>query len=499
MSLLLLFATGVNGAGASVIGAPVSAASAGHGVAGSSATTIAAPTSTGTAKVVTFGSAANTIPGAVSAASALIGETGTSSGTAAAFVQAATALQGEVGSAADTIAAFTSTATGTYTAGNVTGTAADTIAAFTSIGQAVVPDQGSATDQIQPFTSGASGKHGEAGSSARTIANFVNTVVAGTGETGSAAQSIDIFTQTSSALHGETGSIVYVLPITSTGVGAQVVVGSSAVTLPITSTASAFQLSGAVGAQTIDPFISVGSAVQSAIGHITDYETITGQGLGAVGVSGFGASTYANAAQSVYGAVVVIGYAANVIEAFDPGYALHGVTVLPAAQTIPNFTLAGFLTQGSSLRPGPYRNLYASVCRVCTDTIADLRGVSHQLQFRHYQALTGNVNWPEADVLGIGYFETKFDMDGRLDASVAFAVSTYQDKNLFRHAQIIDTLLAKLVPGQTELPLVHATGGQKIGYMRVAGLVHVMPIERAETRAVQYIVAKFRTSAAYDI
>lgn len=99
--------------------------------------------------------------------------------------------------------------------------------------------------------------------------------------------------------------------------------------------------------------------------------------------------------------------------------------------------------------------------------------------FRQHQ------DFPDGDLAALNGFT--WVVDGKIiQVLCSFGISTLNDPNLFRHAELIDSLATSLMPEET-LSLIHPDTGDTLGWMVVQNGTTIQPIEKTDTRAFQFI------------
>lgn len=144
-----------------------------------------------------------------------------------------------------------------------------------------------------------------------------------------------------------------------------------------------------------------------------------------------------------------------------------------------------------------YLNLWKSTVRVLTDTITDLLPISPGLVFMNMDAHAEIAEWPNQDIVGLAMFGIEFD-EHMVVVNFAVGVSTYEDPQLLRHVTIMDALVDKFKPGVTHVVL-DAAAGTPVGWARTTNGTIVKPMERTESRPLQFIVATLATGLSYRL
>lgn len=139
-------------------------------------------------------------------------------------------------------------------------------------------------------------------------------------------------------------------------------------------------------------------------------------------------------------------------------------------------------------------NYHASLIKFCQDQIAlaSTSGISTDLAFINLDAQANITELPATDLLGLAAFAVDADR-GTDVVHVAFGVLMYQDTNMFRHMALVDQIFRRLT-NDTPLDLYRSTDSEKIGWMVTLVGTSVLPVTRAETRALQYLQASFAAS-----
>lgn len=133
-----------------------------------------------------------------------------------------------------------------------------------------------------------------------------------------------------------------------------------------------------------------------------------------------------------------------------------------------------------------YRDSRASLIRFCRDFAEEMKAKSINLEVIDFDTAGEPQMWPKSDVIGIGEFTFTLD-DGNIEVEVAIAVSTVEDKNNFRLADIMNHLVNKLIPGM-RVKLLNASSGQTRGFLVVTNGTQVAPPFPTKTRTVQPIM-----------
>lgn len=133
-----------------------------------------------------------------------------------------------------------------------------------------------------------------------------------------------------------------------------------------------------------------------------------------------------------------------------------------------------------------YRDTHASILRFCSDFAQEMKTWGYDLQVENLDAFGSPKEWPQKDVIGPQEFHFAID-EHTISMSVALVVSTIDDSQNFRQADILNHCLNHLLPGKV-LDLYDAKSGAKRGLMVVANGSEIAPPLEAETRTMQPIM-----------
>lgn len=133
-----------------------------------------------------------------------------------------------------------------------------------------------------------------------------------------------------------------------------------------------------------------------------------------------------------------------------------------------------------------YRDSRASMIRFCRDFVNEASGLGIQMEVMDFDVAGEPQTWPKKDVIGIGEFTMTLD-DGVIEVEVAIGLSTVEDTNNFRLADLTNMLLNKLVPGM-RLKLLNASSGQTRGFLVVANGTRVAAPFPSTTRTIQPVL-----------
>lgn len=134
-------------------------------------------------------------------------------------------------------------------------------------------------------------------------------------------------------------------------------------------------------------------------------------------------------------------------------------------------------------------NNYGSVVKFITDFMEDIRlsEISPDIQFRD---LDGHAE--DAVLENVDFIFLK-DFSGNLETHFQYwtfliGVSTFEDQNMFRHRQIMNLLIDRLIPGTT-IPLYDNKDLTKLkGSLVVKEDLTLNPFSKYNTRAVQFLL-----------
>ena len=148
---------------------------------------------------------------------------------------------------------------------------------------------------------------------------------------------------------------------------------------------------------------------------------------------------------------------------------------------------------------GHLNNVHSSILLLAQNTINQIKsqGISPNLEFIDLLAHSVIDEWPPVDLLGLGSFSLEIPDVSNVIVTVGFAVSTFNDPNLFRHQEIMNVLFDKVIP-MTSHDVIDATSGNVVGSMTVQGGTQLAQMERTENRPLQFELATFATSLTYS-
>ena len=134
-----------------------------------------------------------------------------------------------------------------------------------------------------------------------------------------------------------------------------------------------------------------------------------------------------------------------------------------------------------------YWDVLASVWRFCNEFIEEMKGegLSSDLAFINWDAHADIHELPATDLIGPATFA--MDVDDRVHSvSCAVGLSTFNDKNMFRHAQIIASLYEALQP-EKKLDVYDYSEGTVTSWMVLRNGTAVLPTTRSEVRPFQFV------------
>ena len=94
---------------------------------------------------------------------------------------------------------------------------------------------------------------------------------------------------------------------------------------------------------------------------------------------------------------------------------------------------------------------------------------------------------PQNDLIGLSGFAIT-DLEKHHEIFFGVMVASYNDQNLFRMVDYVDTFYRRLLTGK-QFNVFHPTSGVKIGVASMERGTAVAPVTRTETRAAQAITA----------
>lgn len=133
-----------------------------------------------------------------------------------------------------------------------------------------------------------------------------------------------------------------------------------------------------------------------------------------------------------------------------------------------------------------YRDSRASVIRFCRDFADEMLGRGIEMDVVDFDTAGEPQTWPKKDVIGIGEFTFTLD-DGNIEVDVAIGLSTVEDTNNFRLADLTNMLVNKLIPGM-RVKLLNASNGQTRGFLVVTNGTRVAAPLPTTTRSIQPIM-----------
>lgn len=144
-----------------------------------------------------------------------------------------------------------------------------------------------------------------------------------------------------------------------------------------------------------------------------------------------------------------------------------------------------------------YRNLHTSLMRFCVDMAQ--QWTENTPTFLNFDASGDEHQLPKADVIGI--LGLSLDLDDHLfTGTVQLGYSTWDDTNLFRLVERVDTLLELLKPSN-KLPIYDSTnsGDTLKGWVVVENGTRVLPVVRGVTRPIQFIAVRFASTSTFTL
>jgi len=133
-----------------------------------------------------------------------------------------------------------------------------------------------------------------------------------------------------------------------------------------------------------------------------------------------------------------------------------------------------------------YRDSRASLIRFCRDFADEMVGRGIEMDVIDFDTAGEPQTWSKKDVIGIGEFTFTLN-DGNIEIDVALGLSTVEDTNNFRLADLTNMLVNKLVPGM-RIKLLNASSGQTRGFLAITNGTRVAAPFPSTTRTVQPIM-----------
>lgn len=132
------------------------------------------------------------------------------------------------------------------------------------------------------------------------------------------------------------------------------------------------------------------------------------------------------------------------------------------------------------------KNAHASIARLCQDFIDEIKAASlADPVFFNFDAHGVEHELPERDLVGMAAFTIEVD-DGTHEVTCSIGVAPWNDKNLFRHIDVMDRLYDRLQP-LNQVDLYDATSGDRLGWMSLLNGTSMLPMTTAEVRPLQFI------------
>ena len=101
------------------------------------------------------------------------------------------------------------------------------------------------------------------------------------------------------------------------------------------------------------------------------------------------------------------------------------------------------------------------------------------------------MEWPEGDFIAIAEFQMDIDHPFVMPA-LAFVISTKEDTNLFRMAELVNELLNELLPGK-RIKMIDATSGVTRGWLSVLNQTRVGTVEQTDSQPARPIMVRFKS------
>lgn len=124
-----------------------------------------------------------------------------------------------------------------------------------------------------------------------------------------------------------------------------------------------------------------------------------------------------------------------------------------------------------------YKSLIIQVNKVITDAISN--GQSSNLKYYAWDSRGETVELPSVDLLGLSNWTFR-ENHGLWEIRAGLTLSTYNDKNLFRQIDIVDTI-HNYFGEETQVPLIDATTGEVFSNLVVSDF-DMMPTGQSERR-----------------
>lgn len=142
------------------------------------------------------------------------------------------------------------------------------------------------------------------------------------------------------------------------------------------------------------------------------------------------------------------------------------------------------------------QDLYSTILKITNEMRTEMQatpGLSDSIGFFNFDAHVDETEFPDGDFIGIQAFTVDGEGEPTFEVGVAFVVSTRNDKNLFRHIQMVDHIFNRLKIGN-EWRVVSATDGSDVSFLYTMPGRSVLPMRPTETRQVQQVMVSFSTA-----
>jgi hypothetical protein len=140
-----------------------------------------------------------------------------------------------------------------------------------------------------------------------------------------------------------------------------------------------------------------------------------------------------------------------------------------------------------------HKDFCSSLIRFCQQSIVSMvsAGIVPAASYVNFDAHSQFTELPESDLVGTANLH--WVNDRFYSVGVSIGISTWQDKNLFKHNDMIDFMHDLVEPTKT-IDVVDATTGVKKGWFVVESGVSLMPMLKTDQRSLQFLMVGLQTS-----
>lgn len=140
-----------------------------------------------------------------------------------------------------------------------------------------------------------------------------------------------------------------------------------------------------------------------------------------------------------------------------------------------------------------YLDLFKSCTAFCQTFVSDMIAgqFSTDIQYFNVDQHADQHDLPSSDLLCFGNWNY-MENEGTIELPLGFGISTYEDKNMMRHHELMHQLSLRLKPDVSKISVVDAISGQEKNELLVCNPISVLPVGRTESRDLQMFATVLR-------